>query len=349
MLPEELSNEMCSLKADVDRLCMVCDMEITASGAIKGYKFYPAVMHSRARLTYTQVWEWLDAPAKANTPKARALLPHLANLYALYTCSPGAGQARRHRLRHGRAVPGIRRARQDHAHRAQPSQRRAQADRGMHAGGQRLHRGVPGRAQARRRCTACTRAAAGQLVVLREFLKTSALQFGGGERARRRRTTRNCSTRSACAPISTCCRQVLLRSLSQAQYRPENEGHFGLAYEAYTHFTSPIRRYPDLLVHRAIKAVLAGKRYTPSGMTWEELGEHTSMTERRADDASRDVTNWLKCHFMQDKIGEEFDGTISGVTSSGCSSRWTDSTSTASCTSPSWAATISISMPEGTR
>ena len=110
---------------------------------------------------------------------------------------------------------------------------------------------------------------------------------------------------------------VLLRSLSQAQYRPENEGHFGLSYEAYTHFTSPIRRYPDLLVHRAIKAVLAGRRYTPSGMNWEELGEHTSMTERRADDASRDVTNWLKCHYMQDKVGEEFEGTISGVTNFG--------------------------------
>jgi len=110
---------------------------------------------------------------------------------------------------------------------------------------------------------------------------------------------------------------VLLRSLSQAQYRQDNEGHFGLAYEAYTHFTSPIRRYPDLLVHRAIKAVLAGKHYTPSGMTWEQLGAHTSMTERRADDASRDVTNWLKCHYMQDKVGEEFEGTISGVTSFG--------------------------------
>ena len=110
---------------------------------------------------------------------------------------------------------------------------------------------------------------------------------------------------------------MLLRSLSQAQYRPENEGHFGLAYDAYTHFTSPIRRYPDLLVHRAVKAVLAGKQYTPSGMTWEELGVHTSMTERRADEASRDVTNWLKCHFMQDKVGEDFDGTISGVTSFG--------------------------------
>ena len=94
MLPEELSNEMCSLKADVDRLCMVCDMEITAAGAIKGYKFYPAVMHSRARLTYTQVWEWLDAPAKAKTPKARALLPHLTNLYALYHVLAGARDKR---------------------------------------------------------------------------------------------------------------------------------------------------------------------------------------------------------------------------------------------------------------
>ena len=89
---------------------------------------------------------------------------------------------------------------------------------------------------------------------------------------------------------------VLLRSLSQAQYRPDNEGHFGLAYEAYAHFTSPIRRYPDLLVHRAIKAALADKQYTPSGMTWQQLGVHTSMTERRADDASRDVANWLKCY-----------------------------------------------------
>jgi ribonuclease R len=105
--------------------------------------------------------------------------------------------------------------------------------------------------------------------------------------------------------------------LSQAQYRPDNEGHFGLAYEAYTHFTSPIRRYPDLLVHRSVKAVLAGKQYQPSGMTWQQLGVHTSMTERRADEAARDVTNWLKCHFMQDKIGEDFDGTISGVTSFG--------------------------------
>src|SRR5690606_10711134 len=110
---------------------------------------------------------------------------------------------------------------------------------------------------------------------------------------------------------------VLLRSLSQAQYQPDNEGHFGLAYDAYAHFTSPIRRYPDLLVHRAIKSALAGKPYTPTRMTWQQRGLHTSMTERRADDGAREVVNWLKCYDVQDRIGEEFAGTISGVTSFG--------------------------------
>jgi ribonuclease R len=110
---------------------------------------------------------------------------------------------------------------------------------------------------------------------------------------------------------------VLLRSLQQARYRPDNVGHFGLSYEAYAHFTSPIRRYPDLVVHRAIKAVLAGREYKPAGISWSELGVHCSLTERRADDATRDVENWLKCYFMQDKIGATFDGTISGVTNFG--------------------------------
>ncbi|HEV2220802.1 MAG TPA: RNB domain-containing ribonuclease, partial [Casimicrobiaceae bacterium] len=110
---------------------------------------------------------------------------------------------------------------------------------------------------------------------------------------------------------------VLLRSLAQARYSPDNVGHFGLAYETYAHFTSPIRRYPDLLVHRALKGVLARKRYTPEGMTWAELGVHCSMTERRADDASRDVLQWLKCNYMSDKVGETFPGTISGVASFG--------------------------------
>ena len=104
---------------------------------------------------------------------------------------------------------------------------------------------------------------------------------------------------------------VLLRSLQQAVYTPDNKGHFGLAYEAYAHFTSPIRRYPDLLTHRAIKAVLAGERYAPGA--WDALGASCSMMERRADDASRDVTNWLKCYFMRDRVGETFSGTVSSV------------------------------------
>jgi ribonuclease R len=108
----------------------------------------------------------------------------------------------------------------------------------------------------------------------------------------------------------------MLRSLKQAMYSPDNVGHFGLAYEHYTHFTSPIRRYPDLLVHRAIKAVLAKQTYTPVS-SWDDIGLHCSATERRADEATRDVENWLKCFFMKERIGEEFDGTISAVTAFG--------------------------------
>jgi ribonuclease R len=317
MLPEELSNEMCSLKADVDRLCMVCDMEVTAAGAIKGYTFYPAVMHSRARLTYTQVWEWLDAPATATDPKARALLPHLQNLYALYHAFSAARTKRGaidfdtvelalefdEKGKITRIVPSPR----NDAHKlieecmlaANVCTAEYLAEH-KHAALYRVHEGPP----------------PDKVIALRDFLKTSALQLGGGAAP----TTADYAKlldQIRGRPDFDLLQTVLLRSLSQAQYRPDNEGHFGLAYEAYTHFTSPIRRYPDLLVHRAIKAALAGKRYTPSGMTWEELGAQTSMTERRADDASRDVTNWLKCHFMQDKVGEEFDGTISGVTSFG--------------------------------
>lgn len=116
-------------------------------------------------------------------------------------------------------------------------------------------------------------------------------------------------------PDEQLLQTVMLRSLRQAVYTSENAGHFGLAYDAYTHFTSPIRRYPDLLVHRAIKACLKNETYNPGN--WESIGTHCSMTERRADDATRDVVSWLKCFYMQDKINEEFDGVISAVVSFG--------------------------------
>ncbi len=155
-----------------------------------------------------------------------------------------------------------------------------------------------------------------KLTALRDFLASCALALPGGDAptaADYAKLLLQIKDRPDYALLQT----VLLRSLQQARYRPDNVGHFGLSYEAYAHFTSPIRRYPDLVVHRAIKAVLAGREYKPGGISWSELGVHCSLTERRADDATRDVENWLKCYFMQDKVGESFDGTISGVTSFG--------------------------------
>jgi len=152
-----------------------------------------------------------------------------------------------------------------------------------------------------------------KLEALREFLSGCALSLSGGDRpgpADYARLLAKVRER----PDFELLQTVLLRSLQQAVYSPDNAGHFGLGYDAYTHFTSPIRRYPDLLVHRCIKACLAGKRYHPSGASWPELGVHCSLTERRADEATRDVESWLKCYFMQDRVGEIFAGTVSGVT-----------------------------------
>jgi ribonuclease R len=317
MLPEALSNELCSLKPNVDRLCMVCDMQIAAQGAIASYEFYPAVMHSRARLTYTQVWDWLSADKSARSADAKALLPHLSNLYAVFKALHATREARGaidfdsvelsiefdDKGRIAQIVPAPR----NDAHRLIEECMLAAnvcaaefATKHQQPILFRIHEGPP----------------PDKLAALREFLAGSALSLGGGDEP----------TASDYAklllqvrdrPDFALLQTVLLRSLSQANYKPENVGHFGLAYDAYAHFTSPIRRYPDLLVHRAIKAILAGKRYTPSGQSWDALGVHCSMTERRADDAARDVTQWLKCFYMQDRIGEEFEGTISGVASFG--------------------------------
>jgi len=152
-----------------------------------------------------------------------------------------------------------------------------------------------------------------KLAALKEFLAGSGLSIGGGESPTPADYAKLLAQIKG-RPDFNLLQTVLLRSLQQAVYSPDNEGHFGLGYDAYTHFTSPIRRYPDLLIHRCIKACLSGTRYQPSGATWSELGVHCSQTERRADDATRDVENWLKCFFMQDKVGEIFMGTVSGVT-----------------------------------
>ena len=316
MLPEALSNELCSLKPVVDRLCMVCEMEVSATGVIEGYKFYAAVMHSRARLTYTQVWDWLSDPKKAPR-EAAPLLPHLTNLYALYHALKAAREARGAidfdstemqlefdvRGKIVRVVPVLR----NDAHKLIEECMLAAnvctaqfLERHKHPALYRVHEGPTPE----------------KLSVLRDFLASCALSLPGGDdptASDYARLLLKIKDRPDYALLQT----VLLRSLQQARYRPDNVGHFGLSYEAYAHFTSPIRRYPDLLVHRAIKAVLAGTEYKPGGASWAALGEHCSLTERRADDATRDVENWLKCYFMQDKVGESFGGTISGVTSFG--------------------------------
>jgi ribonuclease R len=269
-------------------------------------------MHSRARLTYTSVWTWLSDPASA-TGTAAALLPHLQDLYALYEI---LAKARRRRGaidfdtvelalvfddsgRIERIVPAPR----NDAHRlieeCMLAANVCTADfvaKHEHPALYRVHEGPTPE----------------KLAALRAFLDSSALQLGGGDSPEATDYAKLLD-RIEGRPDYALLQTVLLRSLSQAQYRPDNVGHFGLAFDAYTHFTSPIRRYPDLLVHRVIKACLAGKRYTPRETSWEALGQHTSMTERRADEATRDVEQWLKCWYMKDRIGDSYDGTISGV------------------------------------
>jgi ribonuclease R len=316
MLPEALSNELCSLKPKVDRLCMVCEMQIAAEGLIRGYKFYPAVMHSRARLTYTQVWNWLSDP-KGVPRDARPLHSHLADLYALFHALKRAREARgaidfdsvEMELEFDvagkivRIVPLVR----NDAHRLiEECMLAANVCTAEFLGARRhptLYRVHEGPTPEK-------------LAALRDFLASSALSLGGGEDPTASDYARLLLTIKD-RPDFALLQTVLLRSLQQARYRPDNVGHFGLSYDAYAHFTSPIRRYPDLLVHRSIKAALANREYRPSGASWAELGVHCSLTERRADDATRDVENWLKCYFMQDRVGETYDGTISGVTTFG--------------------------------
>ena len=314
MLPEELSNELCSLKPDVDRLCMVCDMAITGSGEIRSYRFYPAVMHSRARLTYTKVWEWISQPATAVDETAKALLSHLDTVYALYRVLAKA-RAERGALDfetielelkfdpHGKIesiVPVVRNEAHKLIEECMLAANVCAAEyllKQKHPALYRVHEGPTPE----------------KLTALKEFLAGSALSLDGGDNPAPADYAKLLAQIKG-RPDFNLLQTVLLRSLQQAVYSPDNEGHFGLGYDAYTHFTSPIRRYPDLLIHRCIKACLAGERYRPSGATWPELGVHCSLTERRADDATRDVENWLKCYFMQDKIGEVFAGTVSGVT-----------------------------------
>ncbi|TAK91077.1 MAG: ribonuclease R [Burkholderiaceae bacterium] len=331
MLPEKLSNGLCSLNPAVDRLTLVCDMVVNMAGLVKGYQFYPAVIHSAARLTYNEVWAALSAPEGQMAQKYAALMPQLQNLHALHKVF---AQARTQRGaieletvetyiecnelgKIERIVPRTRNDAHKLIEECMLAANVCAADfmeRSKHLGLFRVHEGPT----------------PDKLNNLRAFLKTINLQLDGGDDPQPSDYARLMDKikRRPDAPLLT---SMILRSMQQAIYTPDNSGHFGLAYQAYAHFTSPIRRYPDLLTHRVIKALLAGKHYVPQPLrnsdeysanggaqndqkeVWEQLGILCSANERRADDASRDVQAWLKCFYMKERVGEQFAGTVTGV------------------------------------
>ena len=350
MLPEKLSNGLCSLNPEVDRLCMVCDMLINAKGEIHAYQFYPAVMWSHARFTYTEVAAILANTKGPEAARRKALVPHLLNLHDVYRALLGARRTRgavdfdttETQIvcdDSGRIEKIVPRTRND-AHRlieeAMLAANVCSADfigQGKHPGLFRVHEGpTPEKRE-----------------LLANYLKAMGVGLSvsdeplPGEFQAIAEATKD-------RPDSQQIHTMLLRSMQQAIYTPINSGHFGLAFEAYTHFTSPIRRYPDLLVHRVIKAILGKSRYqlpalptpgeahtklarrlasrvkepsvkprkaTAETQAWEAAGLHCSANERRADEASRDVEAWLKCKYMREHLGEEFGGVVSAATSFG--------------------------------
>ncbi len=339
MLPEALSNGLCSLNPQVDRLCMVCEMTITDAGKISGYQFYEGVMHSHARLTYTQVGEILEHGDDNQHPLRQQfhhVLPQLHRLHDLYKCLREARDERgaidfetvetRIVFNEERKIERIVPVRRNDAHKlieecmlcANVCAAKFIQKHDL-TGLYRVHEGPTEQ----------------KLDNLREFLGELGLSLSGGD------TPTSLDYQALMEQLenradSNMIQTVMLRSLRQAMYQVENLGHFGLGYEAYTHFTSPIRRYPDLLVHRAIRSVIRSEMpskqvkraegarllnnrfiypYSPGDMAG--LGEHCSMTERRADEATRDVVSWLKCEFLRDQVGEVFPGIVSAVTGFG--------------------------------
>ena len=316
MLPTILSNELCSLNPHVDRLCLACEAIISKKGEIKKTRFFQGLMRSHARLIYSHVAHYLEGH---ETNIDKTLLPHLDTLYELFKIllkereERGAisfeTQETEIIFDKNRKIKNIVPISRNIAHQIiEECMLVANVAAAEYLAAQkmpllyRVH----------------DRPSAEKLLQLRAFLQQLGLSLEGGEKPSPKDYSKLLAlTRPR--EDAHLLQTVLLRSMMQAQYSPENIGHFGLAYEAYTHFTSPIRRYPDLLVHRAICAVLLNKKRLMQEMEskMQHCAEHCSMTERRADDATRDVTLWLKCEYMLDKVGEVFPGIISGVTSFG--------------------------------
>ena len=354
MLPEKLSNGLCSLNPGVDRLCMVADMLISAQGEISAYQFYPAVMHSHARFTYTEVAAILSNTRGPEAQRRKERIDDLIHLHDLFRALLKSRQARGavdfettetqilcdENGRIERIIPRVR----NDAHRlieeAMLAANVCAADfiqQSRHPGLFRVHEGpTPEKKE-----------------ILRSYLRSMGVPMTISDEPTPREFQAIAQATQE-RPDAQQIHSMLLRSMQQAIYTPINSGHFGLAYEAYTHFTSPIRRYPDLLVHRVIKAILARERYqlpalpTPGEAhaqlarrlaaraattrvstkpakgkanadqpAWEAAGLHCSANERRADEASRDVEAWLKCKYMREHLVEEFNGVVTTATSFG--------------------------------
>ncbi|MBR9727644.1 ribonuclease R [Shewanella intestini] len=327
MLPEKISNGLCSLNPHVDRLCMVAEMTISAKGKLSGYKFYPAVMHSHARLTYTQVADMLEGGHIAE--QHQVIFPHLQCLQSLYL-----------------TLDEVRAQRGAIAFETLETQFVFNEQR-------KIEKIVPrGRNQAHKiieECMILANVASAKFVQkhkgevlyrvheapseqkltqFKENLSERGLTLEGGLEPTPS-DYQNLMLSIAERPDFELIQIMLLRSMRQATYTPDNEGHFGLALEAYSHFTSPIRRYPDLILHRVIKFLLEKEqgnvtdKWTANGgfhydlEELDKLGEECSTTERRADEATRDVSDWLKCEYMQDHVGDTFDAVVASVTNFG--------------------------------
>ena len=318
MLPEVLSNGLCSLNPNVDRLALVCEMTINAMGKITHYTFHEAVFRSKARLTYNQVYAMVIENDAALQQKFAESLPHLQSLFALYHLLHKTRKKRgsidfdlpetKIIFGENRKIERIVALQRNDAHRLIEE---CMLCANISAARYLLQNDCPGLFRVHEGPSP------EKLMDLRKFLNEHGLKLPGKELPTPRDYAKLLET-VAERPDAHVIQTVLLRSLSQAVYDPENKGHFGLAFDAYTHFTSPIRRYPDLLVHRSIRRILQEK-FVPGEEEpiYEKYGEHCSMTERRADDATREAVNWLKCEYMMDKVGEEFPGVISSVTSFG--------------------------------
>ncbi len=354
MLPEKLSNGLCSLNPEVDRLCMVCDMLVTEDGTVQAYQFYPAVMWSHARFTYTEVAAILGNTRGPEAIKRKALVPHLLHLHGVYESLLKARHQRGavdfettetqilcdENGRIEKIVPRTRNVAHRLIEEAMLAANVCSADfimQSKHAGLFRVHEGPTPE----------------KLEALRAYIKALGLGISLSETPKPG-DFQSIAQSTKDRPDAQQIHAMLLRSMQQAIYTPANSGHFGLAFDAYTHFTSPIRRYPDLLVHRVIKAVLAETRYhlpvlplpgeahaklarrlekgksakgveagtkpkklSAESLAWQAAGLHCSANERRADEASRDVEAWLKCKYMYEHLGEEYSGVVTAATSFG--------------------------------